>query len=686
MSITRAYDFETIKNCFLAIYINIKDTSDIKIFQISDFKNDLIEFVKFNQDLIKIQDYIVSFNGLAFDAQVAMYILENKNKLLKLSGGDQARLIFKFVQDLFELKDEKGWLKYNIKDLPWNEIDLAAINNYNNKQKFASLKWLQFNMDWHNVMDMNCAPDDILTEKEIETLIVYCINDVLSTRELLKLNVEQIEVRDELSAHFGLELQNMSEPKLVKAIMGDLLRKDMNIPIKDLKAMRTFRKYIHLNEVILPYIKFLTPPLQKTLIKFNGLRLEAENLKGSFEHKVTYRGLKFSFALGGIHGAKRGMYEREGDMIVKSFDVKSYYPNLCIRNNWAPAHFDSTMYCKRYEWFYDERLKYPKSNPLNYLYKIVLNSAYGLSNDKHSFIKDSLLTMQTTVNGQLLLVQLMEELCENIPGARPVMVNTDGGEIVFPREYEPVYDKICLAWEKMTNLVLEYEYYEKLIIWDVNNYIGIFKPYEVSFEKATEIYENAYPKPLIKKINGKFYHYPIKLKGRFEIDKDLHKNKSNRIKAIAIYNYFVHGIDPEKTVKENKNIYDFCAAVRAKGKWKILQTCIEDGAMFNEQTQKTVRYVVSKKGCKLVKELITIVDEDFDVLDKKGNITKSYKKGDKIIKRTKVEAAKVMEQVAIKIDPDKKFEDYEINYSYYLTLINKEIQSVQPLSTQTSLF
>jgi hypothetical protein len=686
MKKTYVYDFETIGNCFLAIYINIKDTSDMEIFQISDFKNDLVEFVRFNQDLIRNKNYIVSFNGLSFDAQVAKLIIDNKYELLGLDKSVSARKIFSYAQQVIDHRNENGWNLFNVKDLLWNEIDLAAINNYNNKQKFASLKWLQFNMDWHNVMDMNCKPSDILTEEQIEELQVYCINDCLSTRELLTRNVEQIEVRDNLSEHFGLELQNLSEPKLVKAILSDLLSKDLNIPKKELKKKRTFRSKIHLDEVILPYIKFQTKPLQDTLIKFKNLALDAENLKGSFAHKVTYRGLELSFALGGIHGAKRGIYAEEDDMIIKSFDVKSYYPNLCIRNKWGPAHFDPAIYCNRYEWFYDERLKYPKSNPLNYLYKIVLNSAYGLSNDKHSFLKDSLLTMQTTVNGQLLLVQLMEELCESIPGARPIMINTDGGEIILPKEYVPVYEDICTKWEKMTNLILEFEDYQKLIIWDVNNYIGIFKPYEIEKEKAKSMYDSSYPKPLMRKRKEKYFHYPVKLKGRFEIDKQLHKNKSNRIKPIAIYNYFVHGKSPEETIKENKNIYDYCAGVRAKGGWKVVQTCIEDGDIFNEDSQKTIRYFISHKGCKLIKRKEEVLTENMYGKNKHGEDVLIKKAGDTLVKEIKVEASGVMEQVAIQIDPNKSFDEYRVNFQYYEKLIRKEIETVEPLATQTSLF
>jgi hypothetical protein len=228
--------------------------------------------------------------------------------------------------------------------------------------------------------------------------------------------------------------------------------------------------------------------------------------------------------------------------------------------------------------------------------------------------------------------------------------------------------EICKKWEEMTNLILEFEDYEKLIIWDVNNYIGIFKPYEIEKDKAKKMYDSSYPKPLFKKRGDKYYHYPIKLKGRFEIDKQLHKNKSYRIKPIAIYNYFVHGKSPEKTLEENTNIYDYCAGIRAKKGWRVIQTCIEDGDLFDEDSQKTIRYFISHKGCKLIKRKEEVIDGDLQIKD------------------IKVEASNVMEQVVIRIDPNKPFEDYNVNFKFYSNLIRKEIETVEPYTTQTSLF
>jgi hypothetical protein len=658
----KVYDYETIKSVFIAVFIDVKDPSTLHKFEISKYQNDINSFISYLKKLIKTQEIIVSFNGLRFDYQVSQFILDNQNLLPKNSGEYIANQIHSFVQRLFAYINDNKYPIYSIKENPFREIDLAAINNYNNKQKFASLKWLQYNMDWPNIMDMDCAHDDELNQKQIMELTRYCINDCLSTKALLSKNKEEIKIRETLTEQFKTPLQNLSEPKLVKAILLKSLSDDLDVDEYTLKKKQTYRKIIHLNEAILPYIQFKTPNLQKTLNLFKSLKLDGENLKGSFKHNTTYRGLDISFALGGIHAAKKGIYSSDKTMIIKSFDVKSYYPNLMIRNNWSPAHINSTIFCKRYEWFYNERLKYDKKNPLNYLYKIVLNSGFGLSNDNNSFIKDTFLTMQITCNGQLLLVQLMEDLCESIPGVRPLMLNTDGGEILMPKEYEHLYDELCAKWEKQTQLVLEHEEYQKLLIWDVNNYIGIFKPVEISKEKALEEI-NKEIKPLIKAKNGKLYYFPTKLKGRFEIDKALHKNKSYRIKRIAIYNYFIHNIPIEKTIQSGKNIYDYCAGVRAKTPWKFYETCVIKGEITHRELQKTLRYFISKSGCKIIKRN---VEDDREI---------------------KLEAFnQVYESVAVTINDALPINEYKLDYSFYNRITKAEIESIQPNESQTNLF
>ena len=108
-----------------------------------------------------------------------------------------------------------------------------------------------------------------------------------------------------------------------------------------------------------------------------------------------YRGVKTDFGFGGVHGSnKSGEYVSGNGMIIITSDVTSYYPNLAIRNKWSPAHIPKDIFCEQYEWFFDERRKIPKKDPKNYVYKIILNSTYGLSNEENSFLYDPEFTMR----------------------------------------------------------------------------------------------------------------------------------------------------------------------------------------------------------------------------------------------------------------------------------------------------
>lgn len=652
------YDYETVLNCFLGVFINVKNPNDIIIFEVSTSRNQYVECVEFLKQCIKENTTLVSYNGLRFDNQISRFMLSMYDNFKNSSGGEIAHNIYLIAQEVIQKANAKEFPLFNPKDNPFKECDILAINNYDNPAKRCSLKWLQFSMDWHNVEDMGTDFSKPHNDKEILMLAKYCINDCLSTRELFFRNKAEILLRSDLSKHFKMNLLNHSEPKLSKSIFLKLLSQKLNIPEYELKKQKTYRKVINLNEAILPYIKFQTSELKATLSKFKSLKLDGENLKGSFKHEVTYRGLTLSFALGGIHGAKKGIYESDKNFIIKSFDVTSFYPNLAIRNKWAPGHINKEAFCEIYEGFFEERKKYSKKDPLNYVYKILLNSTYGLSNEDNSFLKDSMFTMRITCNGQLLLVMLMEELCETIPGARPIMVNTDGGEIIIPREHEKTYHEICERWEQLTKLQLEYEVYEKLIIPDVNNYIGIFAGKEISKEDAVKKITTEFPKPLIKRTkDNKYFLFNTKSKGRFEVDKPLHKNKSFRIKRIAYYYFFVHNQSPEKTLEENKNIYDYCGGVRATGSWKFYLTCMTNGELDKQTAQKTLRYYMSTKGCKVLK-----VD------------------GARAIK---IEASKSLERIMNRFE-EKEFDEYEIDKNYYLREINKEINRILPAS-QTEL-
>jgi hypothetical protein len=472
-----------------------------------------------------------------------------------------------------------------------------------------------------------------VTADQIPEIIKYCWNDVKSTKQIMMLSKSNIDLRGKLTEEYGIDLYSASEPRISKELFLHFLSQKTGIKKYDLRQMRTKRDKIVVKDIILPYIKFKTAPFQNLLKKFQEVVIFTGETKGGFKYSVRYKGLQTDYGLGGIHGARSSkVYTAEDDMVIMTSDVTSFYPNLAIRNKWAPAHLPQKAFYDLYEWFFEERKKIPKADPKNYVYKIILNSTYGLSNDANSFLYDPEFTMKITINGQLSLTMLYEMICEEIPDSIPLMQNTDGLETIIPREYVDKYMEICKRWEDITNLQLEHDTYSKIILGDVNNYIAI-----------TE--------------KGK-----TKCKGRFEFaDLALHKNKSFSIIAQGVYNYFVNGIKPEKFIKESLNIFDFCGGVKIKGDWSFHKHEVVDQEYHTEKLQQTIRYFISNTGVKVIKK----------------NNTDN--------REIQIEAGRWLQTLLINYE-EKPFSDYDINYDYYLAKINKEILDLEPIVTQLKLF
>lgn len=657
-------DYETLQNCFTAVFEHYK-TNEVKVFVVHDLRNDFQVFLDFLQNNHKNKEWHISYNGLAFDGQITQYVIDNYFLWKQLSGCEIANILYKYAQSCITKSNNKEFMDYPQWKLKIGQIDLFKMHHWDNPAKRSSLKWIQYSMDWDNILDMPIHHEDKITSlDEINTILEYNVNDVRSTKEIFNRSKDLIKLRKELTDTYDINLYSASEPRISKELFAYYMSEKLNIPKKDLKQMRTNRSIIKFKDIILPYIKFNSPEFKQLLQRFQIVELDANNLKGGFKYSVNYKGVKTDFGVGGVHGARKaGVYYSNDDVVIMSSDVTSFYPNLVIRNKWAPGHFPAQEFCDQYEWFFEERKKIPKSNPMNYVYKIILNSTFGLSNDKNSFFYDPELTMRITINGQLSLIMLYEMIMERIPGAKALMQNTDGVETIIPRKYINEYMSICKEWETITNLELEHDEYQKLILADVNNYIGLNKFKEIDITAYREVKQKN-PHYKFKVEKDKFYFAPAKMKGRFDFDNlALHKNKSKLVIPKAIYNYFIHDIMPYDYLNENKNILDYCIGGKSKGDWKQVARYIKDGVYTEEDLQKINRYYISKKGVK---------------------ITKVNKTDDREIQ---LEAGKWLQTVFNKLNIEPNWENYNINKGYYLEAIEKEIDSILSVpSNQLQLF
>lgn len=626
-------DYETLSNCFIACFENIK-TEHQEVFVCHESQNDILELVTFLERNVTLDEWHVSFNGLAFDSQITEHILRNKDQLLEQDGDTIAKWIYQKAQETIQKSNAGEFAEFSPRYLSIRQIDVFKLNHWDNPAKRSSLKWIEYSMDWKNIMDMPIHHATAITAAQIPSIIKYCINDVKATKAIMHLSKSQIELRRALTEEYNIDLFSASEPRISKELFLHFLSEETGIKKYDLRQMRTKRDMITVKDIILPYIEFKTATFQHLLRKFQEVVIYPGQTKGGFKYSVQYKGVKTDYGLGGIHGARTSrVYNSNADMVIMTSDVTSFYPNLAIRNGWAPAHLPQREFCNLYEWFFEERKKIPKKDPKNYVYKIILNSTYGLSNDENSFLYDPEFTMRITINGQLSLSMLYEMICEEIPGAIPLMQNTDGLETMVPREYVDKYMEICARWEELTSLQLEHDKYSKIVLGDVNNYIAV-----------TE--------------DGK-----SKCKGRFEYaDLALHKNKSFLIIPKALHAYFVDGVSPEDFIANNRNIFDYCAGKKIKGDWNYVEKYIKDGVYKEKTLQHTIRYYISNSGSKIIK------------VNKSDN------------REISTEAGKWLQQVYINHIDDLPFDEYEINYKYYLENIRKEIEGLEPNRDQLSLF
>lgn len=636
-------DYETLVNCFVAVFIHYK-TDEKKIFVIHELKNEYEEFVSFLLENKQKNQWHVSFNGLAFDSQITQFILNEHQKLRVLPVNEIITKIYQKAQSTIRKSNDNEFLDYPEWKLSIGQIDVFKINHWDNANKRTSLKWAEFAIDCDNVQDMPIHHETpINTLEEIDIVVSYCINDVEATKKILHLSKPLINVRNRIKAKYGLNCYNYSNTKLGSELLLKLYCSATNKNPYDVKYLRTNREKINIADILFPYIKFKS-------IEFQGFyeMLKSKviyNTKSDFKYTMKYEGYEFEYGSGGIHQCiKTGIYKAGDGIIIKDLDVASLYPSIACMNNMYPAHLGTEFFTVYKQDIVDVRLA-EKSKPKNERdmaiiegFKEAANATYGNSNSEYSWLYDPQYTMQTTINGQLLLTMLVEELLLSIPGSKLLQTNTDGATLMFHESYIDKYNEICKNWESLTRLTLEFADYKAMYIWDVNNYIAVYT-------------------------DGK-----TKCKGRFEWEDlqnhkytHLHKNKSFLIIAKAIYAYFVNDILPERFLQENRNIFDYCGGAKIKGNWEFQQICVDKEGIHKKKLQKTLRYYISTKGCKIYK----------------------VNKFDK--REIQLESGKWMQELFNTYE-DKKWEDYNIDDSYYLKNIYKEINNIIVKKAPLTLF
>ena len=566
------YDIETFLSIFCVVF---KYQDRYKTFEISERKDQYEELVAFLKEGALKRWFFVGFNNVRFDGQVLQWLMEAKEPFKKLTGKTKAKHIMEFAQSVIEKINNKEFPPYQESKLSCQQLDLFLQAHYNNRARSTSLKWLEYSMNWKKIQDLPYKFDEVLSSDKFDDVILYCHNDVDATYEFFKKSEKMVELRFAQQAeNLHLELFNKSDSSIGEMLFLDMMSDKLDMEKKYLKKMQTRRDFINLKDVILPYIKFETDEFNSVLEFFKEQTI-TEATKDAFKHCLIFDGMEYFYGLGGLHAARgNSIFQSDEDNIVLSVDFASFYPNISIKNKFYPEHL-SESFCILYEELFEKRKLIPKSNPQNTAIKLLLNATFGKAGDEYSFLYDKFFQMAITVNGQLILSMLCEQLSK-IEGVRMVMANTDGCELIVPKSKKREVYNVCLGIEELTQLQLEYDVYDKLFVRDINNYLSV-------------------------NTKGK-----VKTKGAFDIDLELHKNRSERIVPLAVKRYFVDNISVEETVKnhlssgnyddlENQGIYDFCIGKKIQSNQNYTIEDNEENIIRNIK-DKVIRFYVSTDG------------------------------------------------------------------------------------------
>ena len=650
------YDIETYKYAFIVCSLN-RDTLKKYTFEVSFRKNDTKKLLEHLKN-IKGQ---IGFNNLNFDYPIIHWFINNAKKY---THHELPEKIYNESQRIIK----ETFSSIHPKEVKIKQLDLFKIWHFDNKARRTSLKYLEFTMRSDNIEDLPYSIENNITSEQIDKIIEYCHHDVSETYKFYKITIGETELplykgknkvkfRQEMGKKFNSNFLNYSDVKIGEEINKLTYLKLTGKSWWDIKDMYTERKFISINKIIPSYIEFKDKNLQEFL---KSLKKDYINcFTPKLEYNIKFANNTWNFMLGGIHTQDR---ERiiipKNNQIFEEKDVSSMYPNKIITQQLYPEHLGK-------EWLIgytankDRRLSLKNlekktSSDIQEIeiLKLAMNGGgYGKTGEKGNkqmnirpnWQYDPLVKYTTTIQCQLDILILADMLWET----KVVEIesgNTDGINILYDNKYYELIESICKKWEQITSAELETTKYSKLIRTSVNDYMAI-------------------------KNNGK-----CKLKGDFEIDKELHKNDSYRIIPIAIYEYFVNNTPIKETILNHKNIFDFCAGVRArktakKGQCWFELHSIKDDELYIEKLSKTVRYFISKKGKYLIKKY---EDGSYSHVEAPKKITKKITKDWKITYFNK------------KFDVEN-FEDYNIDYPYYISKVREWITEIED-TNQLKLF
>lgn len=500
------FDFEVFRYDWLVVIIDMTSQSITVIVNDSEA---LIEFYDSHK-----KDIWIGFNNKHYDNWILKAILCDFDAWT--------------MNDFIINKGRRGWEFSKL----FRKIPLISYDVFQPKID-RGLKFFEASLG-HRIKETS-VPFDIrrkLTKEELDMEVEYCTNDVVELIETFMIR------KNEFDSQLGLI-------KMFPDILSiyDLSLTKAQISAKILECEYTKRDD-EFNLYVLPCIKLNKyKQASEWFLQFrpdSDFYFTADEVYDS-QLIMEISGIEHTLAWGGIH-AGREQFDSRKDKRKRQYwhvDVASFYPRLMIFHNLLTR---SSKRPEKFRQIYERRieLKHAGKKKEQAPLKIVINGTYGISKAETSKAYDPLQANLICMNGQLMLIQLIEML-EKIDGFELIQSNTDGLIVSLPDTDEAFeqMDDICYEWETQCNMELEFDEISWIVQKDVNNYIFQFS-------------------------NGKYERKGAYVKELDELSQDL------PIVTKAVFDAIVDGIPVEETIMNCDDMKQFQMIRKISSKYQYI--------------------------------------------------------------------------------------------------------------------
>ena len=603
------YDVEVFINIFHVTILNTENNELYK-FEVSDRTNQIQELVSF---FLNNAVYFVGYNNIHYDNPIINYCIKYFSTA-KYDAETICKSIFNLSRTITSREDNnlQLWKEYKYAN---NFKTLDLLTMLFSQALRVSLKEMQVTMHFKNVEEFVTDWDKPLSPDRYDDMILYNINDVMSTNELLDRSKSLISLRLSIQKEYNINVLSKDGVGIGTEILKQKYLQLTNKTWDDIKDLRSPMDYIPLKDVILPQISYTTPILQSLLERLK-MAVVSPGRKG-LEETFILDGTKISVGVGGIHSKNEPeIIIPKDDELLLDTDAASLYPSLLIEYGFVPPHLGKE-FLQVYSNIRTERLeaKHNGNKDKNETLKLALNAVTGNYQNEYSWLYSPFAVMQIRMNGQLLLLKLAEMLIAI--GCRIIQYNTDGLFLICKKNKKEEYDKVIKEFEQFSRLTMETEEFKGLYQLAINDYFAVTK-------------------------NG-----TIKEKGCFITSTKLGKGLTPKIIPKAVINFFINGTPIEETIKSCVDIRDFLMSEKTGKQWNV--------EYMNMPQQRINRFYASTNGGYLWKW-------------KTDNITKQYQN---MLAASGVTLLNKLDNLST--------ENRNINYRYYIYEAYKLLRALKPL-------